>query len=105
MKDSAEKRTADMKLLAEKSSTKADLEGALENHKSAHKEATRLLHATLSYLQSLHVECDWLLQNFEVRKEARAGEMDSLAQAKAVLSGADFSLSQSKSRGFLGNVQ
>ena len=33
-----------------------------------------------------------LLQYFEVRKEARTGEISSLASAKAVLSGADFAL-------------
>jgi len=32
-----------------------------------------------------------LLQYFEVRKEARASEADSLGKAKAVLSGADYS--------------
>lgn len=101
MKDSAEKRRADTKLLTEKSSAKADLESDLEDHKGSKRAATRELHALLSYIHSLHLECDWLIQNFEVRKEARAGEIESLAQAKAVLSGADFSLAQSKSRGFL----
>merc|ERR1711862_299714 len=40
---------------------------------------------------------------FDVRKEARAGEIDSLGKAKAILSGADFSLIQrsSKKRSFL----
>jgi len=33
--------------------------------------------------------CDWL-KNFDVHKEARAGEVNALKKAKAVLSGADF---------------
>ena len=33
---------------------------------------------------------------FFVRKEARAGEVESLKKVKAVLSGADFSLVQTK---------
>merc|ERR1740130_1800567 len=57
----------------------------------------------MQYISALHGECDWLLQYFDARKEARAGEIDSLGKAKAVLSGADFSLLQtaSKSQAFL----
>jgi len=94
MRDSAEKRLADTKALAEKEATKADLEAALEAHRTAKKDASAELMATLKYIQSLHSECDWLLQYFSVRKEARAGEIDSLKKAKAVLSGADYSLLQ-----------
>ena len=35
-----------------------------------------------------------LLTNFDTRKTARAGEVDALTKAKAVLSGADYSLLQ-----------
>merc|ERR1719195_497886 len=45
--------------------------------------------ATAETLKDLHLECDWFLNNFEARKEARAGEIDALKKAKAVLSGAD----------------
>jgi len=59
---------------------------------SEEKAATdKTLMATHKYIQSLHGECDWLLQYFTVRKEARAGEVESLKSAKAVLSGADYS--------------
>merc|ERR1712194_963272 len=47
-------------------------------------------------LKTLHDECDWLLKYFDARKEARAGEVEALHNAKAVLSGADYSLIQSK---------
>ena len=52
--------------------------------------------ATVNFIGNLHKDCDWLLQNFDLRKDARAGEVDSLKKAKAVLSGADFSLVQTK---------
>merc|ERR1711920_352332 len=97
MADSAAKRTADSKSLQEKISTKAELEGNLEDHKGRKTDAAKELMATMKYIQSVHVECDWLLQNFDVRKEARAGEVDSLKKAKAVLSGADYSLLQARS--------
>merc|ERR1719378_578791 len=101
MKDSAEKRTKDSKLLGEKESTKADLEADLETHTEDKASTTKELMATMQYIQSLHNECDWLLQYFTVRAEARASEVDALGKAKAVLSGADYSLVQVKSHKFL----
>jgi len=101
MRDSAEKRTKDSKLLGEKESTKAELEGDLETHTEDKESATKELMATLQYIQSLHNECDWLLKYFDVRKEARASEIDALGKAKAVLAGADYSLLQTRSLGFL----
>merc|ERR1719389_750579 len=94
MADSAAKRTTDSATLASKVETKADTEGALEEHTTAYKGAAKEHMATLEYEASLHAECDWLLKYFEVRKEARAGEVDSLKRAKDVLSGADYSLMQ-----------
>jgi len=101
MRDSAEKRTKDSKLLGEKESTKADLEADLETHTEDKASTAKELMATLQYIQSLHNECDWLLKYFDVRKEARASEIDALGKAKAVLAGADYSLLQTKSFGFL----
>eukprot|EP00413_Alexandrium_margalefii_P039653 CAMPEP_0204590630 /NCGR_PEP_ID=MMETSP0661-20131031/49898_1 /ASSEMBLY_ACC=CAM_ASM_000606 /TAXON_ID=109239 /ORGANISM="Alexandrium margalefi, Strain AMGDE01CS-322" /LENGTH=715 /DNA_ID=CAMNT_0051600679 /DNA_START=48 /DNA_END=2195 /DNA_ORIENTATION=+ len=91
MGDSAAKRTSDSKSLTDKGAAKASLEEDLEDHKGSKKDAGAELMATLKYISSLHSECDWLLQYFDVRKEARAGEVDSLMKAKAVLSGADYS--------------
>jgi len=95
MKDAAAKRIADTKILASKGAAKADLEADLEDHKESKASTTKELVATLKVVQALHGECDWLLKYFDVRKEARAAEIDSLVKAKAVLSGADFSLVQS----------
>merc|ERR1712087_381816 len=96
------KRTIDSQSLTEKGSAKADTEEQLQAHASARAAGGKELMATMKYISSLHAECDWLLQYFEVRKEARAGEVDSLNKAKAVLSGADFSLIQRRVRSFLG---
>merc|ERR1719324_884096 len=87
MKDSAEKRAEDTKALADKEKAKAQLSADMEAHTEEKAATTKTLMATLEYIQSLHAECDWLLQYFEVRKEARAGEIESLKTAKAVLSG------------------
>jgi len=39
---------------------------------------------------ALHEGCDFTLDNFEVRQEAREGEVEALKQAKAIFSGAGF---------------
>merc|ERR1719178_613159 len=101
MKDSAAKRADDSKSLADKEAALADMQAALEKDTEAKASATKELGATLQYIQSLHNECDWLLQFYDVRKEARTSEIDALGKAKAVLSGADYSLVQTKSRHFL----
>mmetsp|Transcript_66861 Transcript_66861/g.193624 ORF Transcript_66861/g.193624 Transcript_66861/m.193624 type:complete len:136 (-) Transcript_66861:283-690(-) len=98
MADSADKRAADSQSLAEKESAKAETEGALEKHTDDRDSTKKTLGATLAYIASLHGECDWLLQYHGVRQEARDSEVDSLNAAKAVLSGADFSLLQRGSR-------
>merc|ERR1719411_1276513 len=103
MSDSAAKRTADSQSLNEKNSAKADATAALESHTDARDQGAKELMATEKYISSLHGECDWLTQYFDARKAARASEVDSLKNAKAVLSGADFSLLQAtRSHSFLG---
>jgi len=92
MKLSAEKRANDVKSVADKSAAKADLEANLEKLTDENAATLRKTMATEKTLMDLHAECDWLLQNFQTRKEARAAEVESLKNAKAVLSGADYSL-------------
>jgi len=94
MSDSAEKRAADSKSLADKQSAKADAAESLQQHEDDHASSSKELAGTLKYIHSLHGECDWLIKYYEVRKEARANEVDSLNNAKAVLNGADYSLLQ-----------
>jgi len=38
----------------------------------------------------LHADCDFVMENFEIRQTARKEEMDAIVEAKAILSGADF---------------
>merc|ERR1740117_166294 len=101
MKDAAEKRAGDAKTLADKEAALADNQASLQKDTEAKTSATQELGATNQYIQSLHNECDWLLQYFSVRMEARTSEIDALGKAKAVLSGADFSFVQMKTVKFL----
>merc|ERR1719359_2440887 len=94
MADSANQRHADSKSIVEKDAQKADLEGDLQAAKEAKKNAEGELMALGEYIAKLHGSCDFLLQNFDARKQARASEIDALKKAKAVLSGADYSFMQ-----------
>merc|ERR1719316_1357072 len=94
MGDSAKKRATDSKSITEKDGQKAELEGDLQAAKGAKESATKELMALDEYMAQLHGSCDFLLENFDIRKEARASEIDALKKAKAVLSGADYSFIQ-----------
>jgi len=96
MSDSAEKRAKDLKAIKVKTSAKANTEELATSETSDLSSTKKEFMATSSFLSDLHAECDWLMQNFDLRKSARAEEMDNLKAAKAVLSGADFSLLQKK---------
>merc|ERR1711957_294863 len=95
--DVAAKRATATKAISEKGGAKADTEAALGMHTDDLKSRKKELMATLEVIQALHAECDWLLKYFDVRSEARTAEIDGLTKAKSVLSGADFSLMETKS--------
>jgi outer membrane murein-binding lipoprotein Lpp len=92
LKDSKAKGLADAASLTQKSSAKVDMEAALQAHLDDKAGSVEQLAATLKAIQATHSSCDWLLKYWDVRKEARDDEIDSLAKAKAVLSGADYAL-------------
>merc|ERR1719213_925791 len=98
MKDAADKRSSDTKDLTDKEDAKASMEEELQTHTDAKKAAETELKATKDYIQTLHNDCDFLLEYYAERKEARASEIDAIGKAKAVLSGADFSLVQIRER-------
>merc|ERR1719263_390286 len=95
IKESAAKRASDSKSIEDKESAKADQEATLIRTKELKKTKMTEAMNTHKFLGEVHSDCDWLLSNYEARKQARAGEIDALKKGKAVLSGADFSLLQS----------
>jgi len=101
MADSAAKRAADTKSAADKNAALADAESMVVKKGEELTSTQKELMATHEYIGQLHGECDWILKFFTVRSEARTGEIDALKKAKAVLSGADFSLVQKSARRFL----
>jgi len=104
MAESATKRADDSKAMTDKTALKASEEEALMTEQETKAATEKELMQTLEYIHALHGECDWLLKYYDARAEARAGEIDALGKAKAVLSGADYSLLQTASlRGFRKN--
>ncbi|CAK0799548.1 unnamed protein product, partial [Prorocentrum cordatum] len=90
--DAKDKRMTDSKALTSKAAAKADLESDLQAAKDDKASTAKELMVTDKYLSQLHAECDWLIQYYDAREQARSGEIDALGKAKAVLSGADYSL-------------
>merc|ERR1719473_2176583 len=97
MADASEKRAQDSKAITDKESAKAETETELQSNKESKQSKTIEAMETAKYIGGLHEECDWLLKYFDARKAARSGEIDALGKAKAVLSGADYSLIQTSS--------
>merc|ERR1719422_1035077 len=94
MKESAAKRATDSKSITDKSAEKASTEEALQAEGDRKADTSKTHMNTMKHIASLHGECDFLLKYFDARKQARADESESLANAKAALSGADYALLQ-----------
>merc|ERR1719265_2733997 len=94
MGECSEKRAAESKTLTDKAEAKATTEEELGSLTATNEASGEELKAILAYIASLHGECDFLLENYDKRKTARASEIDAMGKAKAVLNGADYSLLQ-----------
>mmetsp|Transcript_56280 Transcript_56280/g.103262 ORF Transcript_56280/g.103262 Transcript_56280/m.103262 type:complete len:691 (+) Transcript_56280:76-2148(+) len=94
MADAAEKRATMSKASVDKESALAETESDVLAAKDSFKEKKSTAMGLAKYVGSLHGECDWLLKYHGTRAAARTGEIESLDKAKAVLSGADYSLIQ-----------
>merc|ERR1719183_3461145 len=91
MADSSTSRAQKAESITEKEASKADLDLKVENASEKKTSLEADLLNIKDYLSKLHAQCDFLTENYDMRKTARETELESLANAKAVLSGADFS--------------
>merc|ERR1719272_1116751 len=92
MDDSQATRAADVKSLTSKGSAKAQTEASMMTSKETRAATSTDLRLVNNAIQELHVSCDFILQNYGLRQEARTNEIEGLKSAKAVLSGASYSL-------------
>merc|ERR1719487_1726498 len=86
MGDCQASRASDMKSITDKEAAKAEINAK----KVAAKEKGDIkdLEIIHGYVTQLHGDCDFILENYDVRKEARTAEVESLKNAKAILAGA-----------------
>jgi len=94
MANAGEKRATDSKALTDKEAAKAEGEESLQVETDKKKDLETERMEVMQIMLNLHGECDWLVKYYDVRKAARADEVDALGKAKDVLSGADYSLLQ-----------
>merc|ERR1719171_2815506 len=90
MGDSQKSRAQNVESITSKEAAKSDLDMKIENAKeNLATQGSELLNIN-SYIAQLHGSCDFLIDNYDLRKQARANEVDGLKNAKGVLSGASF---------------
>jgi hypothetical protein len=77
--------------IAAKTGEKAETEGTKVQAEGDRVAALADAEQLSTYKGELHQSCDFVLKNFDTRQAARQAEIDGLAQAKAILSGSDFS--------------
>jgi len=66
------------------------LEETLQDQKTVHGETGDEMDSVVQKEHALHAECDFLLENYDEIKKARTDEIESINNAVAILSGADF---------------
>merc|ERR1719321_1147225 len=90
MSDSQKSRASAMKSITDREGAKADLEVRQQENHNKKSSSTEEVMGIKDAIANLHGSCDFIMDNFDLRKEARANEIESLKNAKAILSGADF---------------
>merc|ERR1719321_1059363 len=74
--------------ITSKTDEKATADTDRENAKVERQNAMNELEQLAAYLADLHAECDFIVNNFDIRQQARRSEIEAIQEAKAILSGA-----------------
>merc|ERR1719407_233216 len=90
MSDSQATRSQNVASITDKEAAKANMDTAVEETKSKLDSQQASLADIKQYILQLHANCDFIVENYDLRKAAREQELASLANAKSVLSGADY---------------
>merc|ERR1719265_3040901 len=78
MADSQKTRAQNAKSIVDKEASRAEVEASLEKQKENQAMTSEELTNVATRLGDLHSECDFILGNFDLRREARANEIESL---------------------------
>merc|ERR1719235_2788390 len=90
MADSQKTRAQNVESITADEAAKADLDTKIESTKQKLASQETELSNIKGYITQLHANSDFLIENYDLRKAARANEVESLKNAKSVLSGANF---------------
>jgi len=90
MGDAKEKRAADSKSMTDAEGSLAETDEQMVTDKGSLKNKNTELMETDKYLAGIHADCDFLIKYYDMRKEARTGEVDAMGKAKDVLNGASY---------------
>jgi len=88
MSESKTTRTEKTKGITNKEAAKAQIGEKKEVNKVKEKADEEDVEHIQDKVDNLHKDCDFILENYDTRKEARAQEVEGLKKAKAVLAGA-----------------
>jgi septal ring factor EnvC (AmiA/AmiB activator) len=91
MSDSQASREKMVESITSKEAAKAELDTSIVATKDKKTSQETDLANVKQYLMDLHAKCDFIIENFDMRKAARENEVEGLKNAKSVLSGANFS--------------
>merc|ERR1719197_2427632 len=84
MSESQESRATMVQSVTTKEVAKADLDTKIEASEEAQLASLK------QTIAQLHADCDFIVENYDLRKTARETEVEGLKNAKSVLSGANF---------------
>ena len=87
MAASQKTRATNAESITEKESASAEWTEKIENAKTEQASTTEALAKVKEYIAGLHSSCDFLMENYGARKEARTNEVEGLKNAKSVLPG------------------
>jgi len=88
MKDSETSLNALNAEITDKSEELAKADGELTMAETDLKNTVTDIGNLAEYNNRLHQDCDYLMENYKVRQDGRAAEIESLKEAKAIFSGA-----------------
>merc|ERR1719498_1832832 len=90
MSDSQASRAEMVESITAKEAAKAEFDTSIVATKDKKSSQEADLANVKQYLLELHAKCDFIIENFDMRKAARENEVEGLKNAKSVLSGASF---------------
>merc|ERR1712232_1531630 len=73
-----------LRSIVSRTAEKADAMNDKRETESDHADTVKELEGLAKYNAELHTECDYLLNNFDVRQQGRMAEIEALQQAKQI---------------------